>query len=340
MIQLPKLADAPVAPPAGKAGLYIDDTDTLRVISSAGAVVVAGLPGANGTNGTDGSDASSADRLAKASNLSDLTNVPSALDNLLGALPTTDPQDGTYFLNSGVLTKSVVSLLFAWNVMDISGWTVTGGSTAFHLVGSDVYLGNPAEATSLHVEGTDSVVFDFTGCVNVTIFTGRWSLTALDLSPLVAMTALADNALTECTSLTSLTLPAGLTSIGVSALALCTGLTSLTLPSGLTTIGDYALYGCDGLTSLTLPDGLTTIGDYALFYCDGLTSLTLPSGLTSIGYSALAYCYGLTYLSCLALAAPTLGGAFTAIAATEIHVPTAATGYGSTYGGLTVIADL
>ena len=74
----------------------------------------------------------------------------------------------------------------------------------------------------------------------------------------------------------------------------CSGLTSLTLPSGLTEIGDAAFQYCSGLTSITLPSGVTSIGDYAFSTCSGLTSITLPSGLTEIGYAAFQYCSGLT----------------------------------------------
>ena len=71
----------------------------------------------------------------------------------------------------------------------------------------------------------------------------------------------------DCSGLTSLTLPAGITEIGVSVFDGCSGLTSLTLPAGITEIGDYAFKGCSGLTSLTLPAGITKIGDYAFLGC-------------------------------------------------------------------------
>ena len=102
------------------------------------------------------------------------------------------------------------------------------------------------------------------------------------------------HAFSGCRSLTSLTLPSGVTSIGESAFTGCSGLTSLTLPSGVTSIGEYAFSGCSGLTSLTLPSGVTSIGDYAFSGCRSLTSLTLPSSVTSIGDSAFEGCSGLT----------------------------------------------
>ena len=101
----------------------------------------------------------------------------------------------------------------------------------------------------------------------------------------------------DCSGLTSLTLPAGITSISDYAFEGCSGLTSLTLPAGITSIGSRAFYWCSGLTSLTLPDGITSIGSGAFSDCSGLTSLILPAGITSISDCAFAYCSGLTSLT-------------------------------------------
>ena len=46
--------------------------------------------------------------------------------------------------------------------------------------------------------------------------------------------------------------------IGDNAFCDCSGLTSLTLPSGVTEIGNAAFEGCSGLASLTLPSGVVT----------------------------------------------------------------------------------
>ena len=105
------------------------------------------------------------------------------------------------------------------------------------------------------------------------------------------------HAFSGCRSLTSLTLPSGVTSIGESAFTGCSGLTSLTLPSCITTIDDCTFYGCSGLTSLTLPSSVTSIGGSAFSGCSGLTSLTLPSGVTSIGDYAFSGCRSLTSLT-------------------------------------------
>ena len=108
---------------------------------------------------------------------------------------------------------------------------------------------------------------------------------------------LGDYAFRDCSGLTNLTLPSGVTSIGIATFRGCSGLTSLTLPSGVTSIGGFAFFRCRGLTSLTLPSGVTEIGARAFEWCSGLTSLTIPSGVTSIGEGAFEVCSGLTSLT-------------------------------------------
>ena len=111
------------------------------------------------------------------------------------------------------------------------------------------------------------------------------------------VTKISNYAFCNCSGLTSITLPSGVTEISEGAFGNCSGLTSLTLPSGVTSIGNYAFCNCSGLTSITLPSGVTEIGDYAFRDCSGLTSLTLPSGVTEISEGAFGNCSGLTSLT-------------------------------------------
>ena len=55
--------------------------------------------------------------------------------------------------------------------------------------------------------------------------------------------------------------------IGIYAFYDCSGLTSLNLPAGITSIGNQAFQFCSGLTSLTLPTGITWIGSDAFCNC-------------------------------------------------------------------------
>ena len=81
--------------------------------------------------------------------------------------------------------------------------------------------------------------------------------------------------------------------IGDRAFTACFSLTSVTLPEGLTSIGEDAFRHCESLTSIALPEGVTAIGDNAFFSC-GLTSIALPDSLTSMGANPFLGCSSLT----------------------------------------------
>ena len=108
------------------------------------------------------------------------------------------------------------------------------------------------------------------------------------------VTAIESYAFFNCTSLTSVTIPAGVTSIGDGAFENCTSLASIALPDGVVFIGDAAFFNCAGLTVVTLPDSVTGVGNWAFASCDTLTGMTIPAGVTHIGNYAFGYCEDLT----------------------------------------------
>ena len=102
-------------------------------------------------------------------------------------------------------------------------------------------------------------------------------------------------------------------------------LTSITLPEGLTDIGNYVFSGCSSLASVTLPESLTTIGDLAFNNCQSLTSITIPANVTEIRDMAFVDCSGLTdvYVA-WTTTLPTLGGGVfdgTPVSTATLHVP-------------------
>ncbi len=102
-----------------------------------------------------------------------------------------------------------------------------------------------------------------------------------------------DSSFKDCKSLTSVTLPDGLTSIGENAFYNCTKLTSITIPNSVTTIGSAAFKFCEGLTSVNIPDGVTSIPFETFCNCKSLTSVTIGIGVTKIGTSAFQSCEAL-----------------------------------------------
>lgn len=107
------------------------------------------------------------------------------------------------------------------------------------------------------------------------------------------VTSIGDRAFEDCTSLTSVTIPEGVTSIGNDAFSLCGNLTSISLPKSLTSIGSYGFSGTD-LTSITIPENVRSIGCEAFFLCDKLKKVVLPEGITRISSRTFAMCSNLT----------------------------------------------
>jgi parallel beta-helix repeat protein len=96
-----------------------------------------------------------------------------------------------------------------------------------------------------------------------------------------------------CQSMTSVTIPDGLTTIGQSAFFGCTGLTSVIIPDSVTTIGASAFTTCSALTSVRIGNGITTIGNN-VFSGTGLTAVTIPDNVKTIATNAFRNCVGLT----------------------------------------------
>ena len=111
------------------------------------------------------------------------------------------------------------------------------------------------------------------------------------------VTSIGDSAFRDCSSLTSIKIPAGVTSIGDFAFEYCYGLTSIEIPAGVTSIGESAFEHCSGLTSIEISAGVTSIGESAFEECHGLTSIEIPAGVTSIGNRAFYNCNGLTSIT-------------------------------------------
>ncbi len=80
----------------------------------------------------------------------------------------------------------------------------------------------------------------------------------------------------------------------------CTSLSTLNLPATLSTVGDAAFYGCTALTMLTIPDGDLVLNGQRTYYvsrcfanCDGLTSVTIGDNVI-LGYSVFDGCHNIT----------------------------------------------
>ena len=174
------------------------------------------------------------------------------------------------------------------------------GASAFNNCSSLTSINIPDSVTSISSTaffGCDKII----QIENGVSYVDKWAIdcdTSVTFVGLRADTVgIAGSAFSRCSSLTSITMPNGVTSIGDSAFSRCSNLTSITIPDSVTSIGYSAFYGCSSLISVTIPDGVTSIGGSAFSGCSRLTSITIPDGVTSIGASAFRDCSRLTSIT-------------------------------------------
>jgi hypothetical protein len=117
------------------------------------------------------------------------------------------------------------------------------------------------------------------------------------------------------------------------AFADCTSLTGITIPNGVTRPARELFSGCMNLASVTIRHGVNSIGRQAFAACASLTGLAMPSSVIGIGASAFSSCSRLrgAYLEGNA---PGLGaGVFDGADVVTVYYLRGATGWGTTFGG-------
>ena len=95
----------------------------------------------------------------------------------------------------------------------------------------------------------------------------------------------------------SYTMPDTVTRIRQNAFSDRSGLTSVTISNSVASIGDYTFSGCRNLASVTISNSVTSIGSYAFSGCTSLTSITIPFSVTSIGDNIFNNCTRLTSIT-------------------------------------------
>ena len=140
------------------------------------------------------------------------------------------------------------------------------------------------------------------------------------------------NAFSGCSTLTSITIPTGVTYIRDYAFSDCTNLISITISDSVLSIGNFIFDGCPNLAGIivnennrtyssqngilfnkdksrmivfpcartgtyVIPDSVTSIENGAFYCCSGLTGITVPNSVKYIGEWAFADCSELQHIT-------------------------------------------
>ena len=107
---------------------------------------------------------------------------------------------------------------------------------------------------------------------------------------------ISNKAFSDCTEITSVTIPDGVTNIDDGAFANCSNLVSVSIPESVGYIGNRAFAYCVSLASITIPEKITCIDEASFSSCSSLTSITIPKNVTQIFTGAFGGCTNLKNL--------------------------------------------
>ena len=110
------------------------------------------------------------------------------------------------------------------------------------------------------------------------------------------VTSIAGSAFSECTGLTSISLPSSLTSIGVGVFSGCTGLTEIHLPKSLINVGAGAFYRCTDIKTVTMQNSVMHIAEQCFYGCTGISTIVIPESVVKISDKAFYGCENLKFV--------------------------------------------
>ena len=182
--------------------------------------------------------------------------------------------------------------------------------TALDIIMLEIPVGVTTLKSDALFSSADSMVYcsmpSITGWGNEAHFSGLDSLVVMDISRATETTYLPRGFVMNSPEFTTIIWPttSKIKSIARGAFTNCDSLTSITLPEGLTQIGEDShnnpgtFEGCDYLSEVKLPSTLTFIGKKDFLNCVALTSIEIPSGVSRICREAFQNCSSLTTITC------------------------------------------
>ena len=237
------------------------------------------------------------------------------------------PEDGKTFIawatSTDPNTMEIVSIdpTYSFEVSQDSPRTYyalfNSTTTTSQTVGDLVYTFYN-EAKLAEITGTDSSFQGGDYTISPTVTSGDSSYRVYSIG---------NFALSNNSSLTSISIPEGVVSIGNGAFETCESLTSISIPESLKKLGDSVFNRCNALiyytdsdnnkylgnetnnylilvvvanttiTEFNFPEGCRIISIAAFRNCTNLTSIDLPSDITTIGGSAFSNCSNLSSIS-------------------------------------------
>lgn len=137
----------------------------------------------------------------------------------------------------------------------------------------------------------------------------------------VQIKKIASKAFENCSTLTSATIPSGITSIGDGAFA-ASGLRTVTIPGTVTTINPNTFESCTNLNEVTFSENLTSISENAFNGCSNLEKIHFPETMTAIETGAFAACTRLKSVALPEGYSPVKTGTFAGcINLTSVYIP-------------------
>lgn len=166
---------------------------------------------------------------------------------------------------------------------------VSSDTVKYTLIQNNTDNDNPTY--TLKIEGTGKMAY-YDSPANVPWNSYRASITKAEIGE--GVTSICNSAFSNCSGLSSISLPQSLTSIGSSAFYGCSSLTSITIPEKVPFIPSWAFRGCTHLTTVKIEGNIKTISDNAFGGCTALSEFTIPASVTDIRYDAFGGCSSLS----------------------------------------------